>query len=83
MILHLQQLKDNLQEYFSKQSDPLTWLHNPFMDADNVMKQNLSVTEKEQLIDISTDLTLKTKYNKDSLLPFWINLLHEYPELAK
>ncbi|XP_064100698.1 zinc finger BED domain-containing protein 5-like [Macrobrachium nipponense] len=75
-------LKDNLQEYFPKQSDPLTWLRNSFMDEDNGMKQNLSVTEKEQLTDISTDLTLKTKY-KDSLLPFWINLLHEYPELSK
>ena len=83
MILHLRQLKDTLQEHFPQQADPLTWLRNPFMDADNVMKQNLSVVEKEQLIDISTDLTLKTKYNKDSLLPFWINLLQEFPELAK
>ena len=83
MIQHLQQLKDNLREYFPKQSDPLKWLRNPFMDADNVMKQNLSVTEKEQLIDVATDLTLKTKYNKDFLLPFLANLLHEYPELAK
>ncbi|XP_066957958.1 zinc finger BED domain-containing protein 5-like [Macrobrachium rosenbergii] len=53
------------------------------MDADNVMKQNLSVTEKQQLTDVSTDLTLKAKYNKEFLLPFWANLLHEYPESVK
>lgn len=59
MILHLQQLQDNLGEFFPKQSDLRTWLPNSFIGAD-VMKQNLPVTEKEHLSDISTDLTLNT-----------------------
>lgn len=59
--------------------DSLTWLHKPFLDT--VM--NLLISEQEQEIDISTDLTLKTIFHKDSLLPFWIKLVHVYPDLTK
>lgn len=46
--------------YFPKEPDPLTWLHNLFIDSQAVIEQNLSIKEKEQLNDISTELTLKT-----------------------
>ncbi|XP_068246695.1 zinc finger BED domain-containing protein 5-like [Palaemon carinicauda] len=65
-------LQGNKVTYFKAQ--------NPFLDSQNTLE--LSLREREQLIDISTNYELKAKFKESELSTFWINLLEDSPEIA-
>ncbi|XP_060873899.1 protein FAM200A-like [Metopolophium dirhodum] len=50
---------------------------------ENIKNANLSSTEKEQLLEISSDTTLKSKFYMSENDSFWISLQNEYPEVSK
>jgi len=47
------------------------WIRNPFVDNANV-PQGFTSLEAEQFIDLYTDLILKSMYNPNSLVSFWV-----------
>jgi len=49
------------------------WIRNPFVDNANA-PQGFASLEAEQFIDLYTDLTLKSIYNPNSLISFWVKL---------
>ena len=47
------------------------WIRNPFVDNTNA-PQGFTSVEAEQFMDLSSDLILKSIYNPNSLISFWV-----------
>ena len=74
IVAHLEALDDEFGKYFSEAElwcKDKTWLQFPFKDsaADG---SNLTVTEEDQLIELSTDSTYRNTYDTRPLIQFWI-----------
>ncbi|CAI6354382.1 unnamed protein product [Macrosiphum euphorbiae] len=86
MYEHLLTLSRNLKSYFpSLLTTEIQWvvsLYGP-CGEENIKNANLSSTEKEQLLEISSDTTLKSKLYMSENDSFWISLQNEYPEVSK
>ena len=54
------------------------WIRNPFVDNANT-PQGFTSLEAEQFIDLSSDLTLKSIFNPNSLISFWVKDRSEFP----
>jgi hypothetical protein len=62
---HLLTLSRNLKSYFpSLQTTEIQWVVSLYGSCgeENIKNANLSSTEKEQLLEISSDTTLKSKF---------------------
>ena len=70
---------NSITEYFLDEMKTETWVENPFVKSLNLNK--LTRKEREQLIDIATDSTLKVKFQEE-LARFWIGLSTEYPDIT-
>ncbi|XP_073711553.1 zinc finger MYM-type protein 6-like [Misgurnus anguillicaudatus] len=85
IIGHLEALERQFGKYFSEAESwrrDKTWIQFPFKDnASN--GSNLTVTEEDQLIDLSTDSTHKHMYETRPLTQFWIFCQKTFPQLAK
>lgn len=58
------------------------WIINPFVA--NIGNNNLNMNEKESLIDLSSDSTLKFKFQSTlSKSQFWLSVKSEYPLLSE
>jgi hypothetical protein len=72
MVQHLNALKIRIREYFPPLENQYDWIRDPFnVDATNT---NLTTFEKEQLIEVSCNPTMKNKFlnSGTTLLDFWI-----------
>lgn len=80
---YIQALQKNFEDYFPASSDFRSgnlWIIDPFLPDDN---NKLSFSEQEQLIELSSDLHLKTlKSNSINITTFWIQIRKEYPILS-
>lgn len=81
ILEHLNGLKNTFLEYFPPTCNNISWVENPFNECGNV--DTLPIKEREQLIDIRTDTTLKSTFVPDGIGPFWIKLMDEFPEISK
>jgi len=81
ILEHLSGLQKTFLEYFPPQTDNFSWVQNPFVESSDA--KTLSLKEREQLIDISTDTTLETTYRQVEIVTFWVKLLNEYPEISE
>ena len=54
------------------------WIRNPFVDNANA-PQGFTSLEAQQFIDIFSDFTLKSLYNLNSLISFWVKARSEFP----
>ena len=54
------------------------WIRNPFVDNANT-PQGFTSLEAEHFIDLSSDLTLKSLYNSNSLISFWVKARSQFP----
>ena len=54
------------------------WIRNPYVDNANA-PQRFTSLGAEQFIDLSSDLTLKSIYNPNSLISFWVKARSEFP----
>ena len=54
------------------------WIRNPFVDNANASHRFTSL-EAEQFIDLSSNLTLKSLYNLNLLISFWVKVRYELP----
>ncbi|VVC42245.1 Hypothetical protein CINCED_3A019062 [Cinara cedri] len=82
MAQHLNALKIRIRECFPPSEKQYDWIRDPF-DAD-AMDTNLTTFEKEQLLEVSCDPTMKNKYLSSgiTLLDFWICIGKEQKELS-
>lgn len=78
---HLSTLNDQLQHYFpSLDTSKYDWIRNPFNHQLDISQ--LTLPEKEELIEISADRTLHMKFAEMTVNDFWIMLEGEYATIA-
>ena len=58
------------------------WIRNPFVNNANLPQGSTSL-EAEQFIDLTSDRTLKSLYNPNSLISFWVKALSEFPFVGR
>ena len=81
---NLESLTESFCRYFPKKEDPRhgnMWIIDPFVANNENNKLNMS--EKESLIDLSSDSSLKTKFLELSKSHFWLYVKNEYPLLSE
>lgn len=79
IVQYLTQLHIYLQKYFpDNEVEPMQWVRDPFSAE---IPPRFTNQEVEQLIDISTDKTLKMRFQVQSLPEFWCKI-KEYPEIS-
>ena len=69
MCSHLDTLILHFEKYFSEDVEKHYWIRNPFVNNANLPQRSTSL-EAEQFIDLTSDLTLKSLYNPNSLILF-------------
>ena len=80
IVAHLEALDDEFGKYFSEAElwrKDKTWIQFPFKDG-----SNLTVTEEDQLIELSTDSTYRNTYDTRPLIQFWISCQKYFPKLT-
>lgn len=84
-LAHLEALHGQFRNYFSEAdscpSRDKTRIQFPFRDnaADGA---RLTVTEEDQLIELSTDSSFRNIYETKPLTQFWISCQKDFPQLA-
>ena len=73
-------LAELIGRYFIINAHNFLWIQNPFQAFPNMA--TLSLKEKEQLINISFNFELKSKFEDIELTKFWIILMEEFPEIS-
>ena len=77
---HCSELATELSKYFPEEYSSKQWIANPFHD--DLGAYNLSFEERDELINLSCDSTLKTYFKTTSLEKFWCCQETEYPKLS-
>jgi hypothetical protein len=82
---HLRSLTESFVRYYPKEEDPRhgnMWIMDSF--SAKIEDSNLSMKEKESLIDLSSDDSLKAKFHSSSSRHhFWLSVKSEYPVLSE
>ena len=78
MCSHLDALISHFKKYFSEDMEKHNWIRNPFVDNAKV-PQRFTSLEAGQFIDLSSDLTLKSIYNPNSFISFWVKARSKFP----
>ena len=71
MCSHLDALISHFEKYFSEDMQKHNWIRNPFVNNVNLPQGSTSL-EAKQFIDLTSDLTLKSLYNPNSFISFWV-----------
>ena len=83
---HLENVRKRLLQYFSailNGTNTYQWLVSPFaISSEDVRNASLPLLVAEQLLDISTDISLKAVFPMVPLPVFWSELLPKYPVVA-
>ena len=77
MCSRLDALISHFEKYFSDDMKKYNWIRNLFVDNANAPHGFTSMAAK-QFIDLSSDLTLKSIYNPNLLISFWIKARTEF-----
>uniref|UniRef100_A0A8C4RI43 Uncharacterized protein n=1 Tax=Erpetoichthys calabaricus TaxID=27687 RepID=A0A8C4RI43_ERPCA len=79
---HIQSLLDQFNFYFGDLNvESFSWVSSPFLA--HIDSINLPTSELNQLIELTSDTTLKMMHPRVSLMKFWTQASHEYPELSQ
>ncbi|XP_066482086.1 SCAN domain-containing protein 3-like [Tiliqua scincoides] len=80
-VLYFSQLHLHLENFFPEDEvESIKWVRDPF-NAE--IPPHFNNEEAEQLIDVSTDSTLKIRFRSQSLPEFWCQTENEYPVISK
>ena len=63
----------HFEKHFSEDMGKHNWIRNPFVDSANAL-QGFTSTEAEQFMDLFSDLILKSLYNPNLLISFWVKV---------
>ena len=77
---HLKELANNFDHCFLEHEDPRKgnlWINDSFIE--DISNCNLDPKEKEKLIDLCCDLSLQSRYKKESTSQFRISLKNKNP----
>jgi len=77
MCSQLDALISHFEKYFSEDMEKHNWIRNPFVDNANA-PQGFKSLQAEKFIDLSSDLTLKSICNPNSLVSFWVKARSEF-----
>lgn len=80
--IHLKGLQISFRKYFPVPNCENNWISNPFEQAFFDQATSLPISDKEALIELSTDSTLRAKFKHDDLTVFWANARQEYGSLS-
>ncbi|XP_072389678.1 zinc finger BED domain-containing protein 5-like [Diabrotica undecimpunctata] len=80
---HSQMIIEIFEEYFKGDYSEFNWIRNPSVSDLDSVRENLSVNEKESLIELSCDGALQVEFNKKELCEFWLKVKNEYPSLSR
>jgi len=75
---HLTNLETHFMKYFPEEMKHCYWIKDPFTEKP---PSNFTTTEEKQLIDISSDSSVRMQFSSYSLLGFWNSIKDEYPEV--
>lgn len=79
---HIQSLLDQFNFYFGDLNvESFSWVSSPFLAHIDAL--NLPTSELNQFIELTSDTTLKMLHPRVSLMKFWTQASHEYPELSQ
>ena len=82
IIAHLNGLQERFQHYFAEiDVTKYDWIRNPFLADPST--SGLYTQEEEQLIDLSSDQSLKMVFHTTPVPTFWISINGEYPLLSE
>ncbi|XP_028672708.1 SCAN domain-containing protein 3-like [Erpetoichthys calabaricus] len=77
---HLSAMEEYFDRYFPTDNiADYDWIRNPF----SCQLTNLTGKEEEQLAELSSDRSLKLKFQEQTLTAFWCNVRNEYTLLAE
>ena len=76
MCLHLNAVISHFEKYFSEEMEKHNWIRNLFVDNANA-SQGFTSLEAEQFMDLSSDLILKSLYNLNLFISFWVKARFE------
>jgi hAT family C-terminal dimerisation region len=80
-VEHLKKLRDEFYKYFPQDEVDHVWILNPFVFDTSNLPIELTSTAQEQLLTLSSNVVLATKFKTMSLTEFWISVRPEYTEL--
>ena len=78
---HLGSLITDFKEYFPENLASEFWIRDPFSFEDT-LPETLIPSEKDELIEISCDESLKQTFKRMDLTDFWLARRNEYPLIA-
>jgi len=76
---HLVTVKNHFEKYFPEDIVQYNWIKDPLSKK---TLPNFTTTGEEQLIDISSDSSLRMKFSSFSHLKFWNSIKYEYLEIV-
>ena len=76
MCSDLNALISHFEKYFSEDIEKRNWKGNLFVDNANA-SQGFTYLEAEQFMDLSSDLILKSLYNLNLFISFWVEARSE------
>jgi len=89
IVTHLDALINNFEHYFPKDRYDILhdkrWIQNPFdfESPESLMELGLTASEETELLELSSDQTLKRRHESMTLSSFWVSISSEYPVLSK
>jgi len=76
---NLSQLIASFQNYFPGDDQQLNWIKDPFTTD---LPTELTISEQNQLLDLSSDPVSKSKFASSPLPEFWIAMKKQYPTVV-
>ena len=73
-------LQEHFQRYFPKDYREYDWIRDPFSATP---PDTFSTAEEEELIDVTSDSTLRLQFKSKTLDAFWIGVEKDYPLLGR
>ncbi|GFY26157.1 zinc finger BED domain-containing protein 5 [Trichonephila clavipes] len=79
---HIEKLKENFSRRFEDfLENDLDWIRDPF--SYDICSSTLQISEKEQLIDLISDYTLRNQFKTQPCQKFWLSVEKQHPVLCK
>ncbi|XP_076054451.1 zinc finger BED domain-containing protein 5-like [Oratosquilla oratoria] len=81
IAIHLRSLFNHFKKYFKEETTPQQhdWIQQPFTATGSHLPSDL----ENALLELSSDGTLRMKFESTTLDKFWISVAEEYPGLSK
>ncbi len=75
MLEHISALRGHFQKYFPDNSVQFDWVRDPFTAP---APDDLSSSEEEQFIEMTSDSSMRLKFPSQTLCEFWLGVEREF-----